>query len=422
MISAANRKDSGLPIAHLFSEFGFQFSYIIIPLIAARALNASGFQMGILMSVGAVSVLAAPFVGAAFDKNRKYVAGMIVSDMARAILYFAIIMSFSYINMYFLVTLMLGITFFTISFDICRTSYVADNYKSPHNFNSLLLLITSAAEIIGPGAASLSLSSMGYQASLGFVCVSFLLSAFFILYPKLNRASFYTCNYGQTEIDCKPYSDDKKSIGALSAAYYIIRNRDIFSFFVLAIGWSFCSRVLMSVFFISSVKNFGLTDYEVSLPVVIGGVGTILSALICRFFFGGRNLLAFNRGFFFCIFLAAVSLFFSDKISSLSLFLLCCFMFLLFLGAGACRTSSLTYRQVNVNIDLLGKINSYFFIGTNVSIPFGAMLGGVMYDCGGLEMVSVSSLLMFFVFLSMSFIDPEKMFFRSYLNSRDQEQ
>jgi len=163
------------------SQIGSWITLVGLPLTAAKLLNASPMQMGILSGAGAAAILLfGLFAGAWADRLRRRPI-LIWADLGRAAVLgtvpFAAVAG--RLTMSHLYVVAASTAILTVFFDVSYRTYLP-SLVSPENLlegNSKLTLSESVAGVVGPGLTGVLIAALTAPMAILFDAVSFVCSA-----------------------------------------------------------------------------------------------------------------------------------------------------------------------------------------------------------------------------------------------------
>jgi MFS family permease len=395
-LEKSNKNLFFISAAQLFSDFGFQFYYLIIPILAISTLQASGTEMGFMMSLGAVSAIVAPLVGDIVDLYRSKSNLMIVSDIMRALAFGLLYLAFEFnlASLPLLAVFLIMLNILGLSFDIAKNSYVALGFTGLSKVNSRFYLITASSELLGPLATALVVGTANANFALLVASFGYLLSAFFLLFSEENR-------FVSGAFKKKPLRD--RYLDSASEAWKDIRrNNKLLLIFLYVTAWTTCAKIVMASYFIAAIDLFGLSSPQLAATITTGGIGSILSSVLAVFLYS-RVSVTILAGMFFSILPPVGILLAVTKVSGFGkVYLLGGILFSLFLGAGVLNIVSTTYRQQLLEPSRLGRVNSLFYLSRFLAITLGSLLGGMAYDFGGIYAISAIITVIYVFILSLT--------------------
>ena len=186
-----NRNYRYLWFGQVVSEVGDHFNTVAV-LSLSLHLTGQGAAVGALMIARLIpGLVAAPIAGIALDRlDRRTV--MLASDLVRAVLAFALLLSVQYRSVTMLYVLS-GVLFFASPFFTAGRSAVLPSIASPdelHTANSVMQTTAWLTLAIGALAGGFATAGFGYSAAFVLNGVSFLFSAFCVWQLRGDRGEF----------------------------------------------------------------------------------------------------------------------------------------------------------------------------------------------------------------------------------------
>ncbi|HUL64027.1 MAG TPA: MFS transporter [Burkholderiaceae bacterium] len=254
----------------LISSFGAQVTMLAVPLTAAVLLHATPTQMGTLTALEVVPfVLFSLPAGVWLDRVRKLpvvIAGELLIAAAAASVPLG--WWFEVLTMHWLyaVALLLG-TVYTIAGSAAQIvlTQVVERHRlvEAHAKNALA---SSAAEVLGPGAAGALIKITGAPLALLADALLLLASALILRGIRVNEALR----------ERAPQFLPAMRIGI----NFVVRNRLLVTMALLAGGWQFCHHTALVVQILFATRELGLSEGEIGLCFVGLGIGTIFASAV----------------------------------------------------------------------------------------------------------------------------------------------
>lgn len=359
------------------SELGSRITRDGLPLLAVITLGATPFQMGLLSAIGSAPVLLASlFAGVWVDRlHRKPL--MIAADIGRAILLgsipLAAVLGVLGMGQLYVITALVGVL--SLLFSVAYLAYLPSLVERKHlvEGNSKLALSDSAAEVAGPGIAGVLIQVITAPMAILFDALSFLVSALSLAFirkpepppapPETRQSVLHEAREGLTTVTTQPV------LRALALAIATM------SFFGNFFG------VLYGLF---AVRELGIGPAALGLTIGVGGIGSLLGALlsprVVRRFGLGRTLIGilWVEGLFSLMIPLAGS-FPRFALPMLTLAQLGdMFGTIFFINAVSLRQSITPDR-------LLGRVNGSMELLVALVSPVGALMGGLLAEQIGVQ-------------------------------------
>jgi MFS family permease len=185
------------------SLIGSAVSFVALPLVALFALHANAFQMGVLTAVERLPpLLLGPLAGPLADRRSRWRL-MLVADAARAVLlaWIPLGVLFGVLAFWQLVVIAFAVGAFSLLFNVAYQAFLPNLIPAQQltEGNGKLSASQSAAEVTGPGLASLLMAAAGPALGVLADAVSYAVSALCLLRlrtrdavrPAPDRATFW---------------------------------------------------------------------------------------------------------------------------------------------------------------------------------------------------------------------------------------
>lgn len=359
------------------SELGSRITRDGLPLLAVITLGATPSQMGLLSAIGSAPVLLVSlFAGVWVDRLRRKPL-MIAADIGRALLLSSIplaaVLGVLGMGQLYVVTALVGIL--SLLFSLAYLAYLPSLVERKHleEGNSKLALSDSAAEVAGPGIAGVLIQVITAPMAILFDALSFLVSALSLAFirkaepppapPETRQSVMLEAREGLKTVTTQPV------LRALALAIATM------SFFGNFFG------VLYGLF---AVRELGIGPAALGLTIGVGGIGSLLGALlsprVVRRFGLGRTLIGilWVEGLFSLMIPLAGS-FPRFALPMLTLAQLGdMFGTIFFINAVSLRQSITPDR-------LLGRVSGSMELLVGLVSPVGALVGGVLAEQIGVQ-------------------------------------
>jgi len=354
------------------SVFGAQFSPLAIQAIAI-SLNPTDTQLGLLAFFNTIPFLALGlFVGVWADRHRRR-RMMIFADFGRAVVLFSIPLSFLLytlsFNLLYIVTLSAGVL--TVFFEIAYQANIPSLVQKSQivEANSKLETSRSTAQVLGPSAAGVAITTIGAATSVLADTMGYLASSISLL--SLNRA------------EPLPDSGSGRSTWhdirqGLSVVFGDKRLRSIAASTATANLFSSAFGAI-TVFYLR--QNLGMSYVQIGFAFTLGAVGGVLGALTAQRYISwlrvGRAIVlgaligsVFWVGYYFAI-------------PSNAFVVVAAINFFTNVGVLWYNIPQVSYRQALVPKEIQGRMNATMRTIVWGTIPIGGLMGGLVGDTIG---------------------------------------
>lgn len=367
--AAADRDFRSFWAAHSVAMVGLQVSYVAVPLIGAKTLHATEFQMGLLAASTTIPfVLFGLFAGVWIDRNRKRPV-MIAADVIRAALLMVIPVT-AWLDrldfaILFGVSLLVGTM--TVLFDIGATSIVPSLVERRHlvDANSRLESSSSTAQVVGPGLGGMLVGIVGSPFTVMIQASSFLVSALFL--RRIHKPE------SAPEVKAHPpvLSDIREGLGM------VLGNTTLRALAGASATTTFFGHVFLSMYVLYMARNLNLSSTEIGLVFSAGGIGALIGAVaaarVTAAFGVGRAMIFGQFMFGFTGLLVPVAI----LVPSVALPLVIAAEFLQWLFLLIYFVNLTSVRQAMTPHHMLGRVSSSFRVLTWGFQPVGAIVGGI---------------------------------------------
>ena len=358
------------------SQVGSWITLVGLPLIAAKMLNASPLQMGILSGVGAAAILLfGLFAGAWADRLRRRPI-LIWTDLGRAAVLGTVPLAaaFGRLSMSHLYLVAAASAILTVFFDVSYRTYLPSLVR-PESLlegNSKLALSESVAGVVGPGITGILIAALTAPMALLFDAASFLCSALSVWLIRTPEP--------QPKPSAAPHIG-REIVEGLRASWHepILRTlllRSATAALFLGFG--------SSLYILFAVRDLGLGAVLLGAVIAVGGVSGVFGALaaqgLVRRFGFGRTLIG-----------AALLPGIAGLLPPLAhgpVMLCAAVLAVAQLGDMAWSIygiNEVTLRQAIAPSHVLGRVNSAAHLTFRGVLPLGALLGGALAEAIGLR-------------------------------------
>lgn len=370
-----------------FSQMGVKVAREALPLTAVLVLGAGPLAMsGLTIAATLPTLLMALHAGAFLDRIRRR-PGMIIADVVRFALLVSIPIAFllGQLSIHQLWVVAFCVSAATLAFDIADQAYLPGLVGRPQilKANALKETADATTEIIGPPLGGLLVQSIGGPLTILIDAVSYLLSA---LCLRRIRA-----------IEPPPVSTDQPNLTREIKEGLRILWRDpilrplLYARFIRA----FFGGLLAPFYVLYAVTDLALTPLQLGLVIAIGGAATLMGAAAVPKLVkisppGPGLILAFSVKVlgYLCVPLAGHAIGFAPDIAPwIGMALLIAHQILADGSTGFFMVVERSLRQHRVPPDLLARAGATTRLVNDASLPFAALLGGVLALYLGVHMV-----------------------------------
>ncbi|MCB9147867.1 MAG: MFS transporter [Caldilineaceae bacterium] len=355
-----------------------QITQFALPLIAALTLQASPFEMGLLVTMATLpNLLVGLFAGSWVDHMRRRPL-MIAADITRA----ALLVSIPIASVFNLLTLaqLYSVLFLfgigTTVFDVANVSYLPVLVGRPHvlEANSRIVASTSFAGAVGPGLAGVLVQLITAPMAILVDAVSLVLSA-----ALLNTIRF-------EETDPASYDDSTSLWTDIAIGLQTLYGEPLLRFITgSSMLYLFFNNIMVAVYVLYAIRELAIAPAALGVIYALGGVGAILGAIIAipiaqRLGIGYTLIIANLIGGFFLLLVPMAK---AIPIAAIVV-----------LGVAQCASqmmgavfyiSQTSLRQMLTPDPMLGRVSASYRFLTMGMIPLGALLGGILGETVGLR-------------------------------------
>jgi predicted MFS family arabinose efflux permease len=358
-------------IGQTISELGSRITREGLPLTAVLVLNAQPFEMGLMMAVGAVSLLLFGLAAGVFVDRMRRRPIMIVADLARAgvLLSIPIAAYFHRLAMPQLYVVIALAGFFTVFFDVAYQTYLPSLVERENLLegNSKLAMSTATAEIAGPSLTGMLVQLLTAPIAILFDAVSFLFSALCVSLIRKPEPV-----YERPAVASDPKQE------AMAGIRFVLKHpmlRPLAGYFTTAFLFFGFAGPLYVLY---AIRELHLRPAALGFAIAVGGVGNMIgSSLAPRI---GR-LLGLGRTFIGAGLLQSFAYALIPLARGPAPWPLAFLMVSQLLGDIAFATylvNELTLRQTVAPEKMLGRVNAAMQLMGRGVYPFGAILGGFL--------------------------------------------
>jgi len=346
-------------------------------LTAVLALHASAAQMGLLAAAGSAPWLVVGLpAGVWVDRLRRRPL-MVAADLGRALLLFSVPLAAwrggLHLEQLYLVQFLVGVL--TVVFDVAYQSWLPSLIPSQHlvEGNSKLEMSDSVAQIAGPGLGGVLIQVLTAPVAILADALSFLVSALLLGSIRSDEAAPHRAKRGSM----------RREIA--EGVRLVLGNPLLRALAASSATFNLFDSVLFSVYILYMVRALGLSAGAIGLVFGLGGVGSLLGALlvgpITRRLGLGRTLTA-------AVILAALAELLIAAAGGPALVagsILTGAEAIVEFGAVIFAINAVTLRQTRTPEQLRGRVNATSRFATWGVGPVGALLGGALGQAVGLR-------------------------------------
>lgn len=358
--------------AETVSAFGNHIGAVAIPLVAALALDATPFQMGLLSaSATAPRLVVGIFAGAWVDRWPR-VPVMVAMDLGRFVTNAMIPIMFLTGHLTIEVLMVLAFLSGTQSvFFDSAWSAVLPHLVARRNLpdaNSLLMGSQSLAQVVGPALAGALVGWIGGPRVMGITAVGFAISAWFI------RQIRYRDKRDHFEPD-QPRALMREVREGFEELW---RSEVVRPLTTSAAVLNFGGFIFLSVYVLYMTRDLGLSERGVGLVYACGGVGaligTMLAPVVANRVGVGRSVLFGAVGFGIANFPVVLAI----AVPQIALPLVIVAEFGAWLSLMVYNVNRFSLRQALTPDRLLGRVSSSTMTIVGGAITIGSLVGGAI--------------------------------------------
>ncbi|WP_197287656.1 MFS transporter [Streptomyces apocyni] len=358
----------------LISQLGAEMMLFALPLVMVSTLDASGTQIGLLEAFYTLPFFALPIFVGVWQERRARRPVMIVSDFLRGALVLtiplaALVDRLSLAQIYVVAVLVGALT---VVYDIAAKSYLPRFVPdaSLGSANSKLTTDQALSATLGPGLGGW-LAGLSSAASVIFLnAVGYFVSALALLRMRHREPA-------HEQVPAESRNLRRELAEGFAAVF---KNPPVRAIALHATIYNMGGALVNVGFVVYFVRDQGLSQFSFGMVAVVGGIGAICGALgipllFDRIGYGKALLVALFFGTFAYFLLPA----FTGSESAVHGASAVGFFFG-FGGSAAGSVIAVTVRQKVTPPELHARMNATYRLMNFGSIPFGAVLGGVMVD------------------------------------------
>jgi predicted MFS family arabinose efflux permease len=278
---SGNRSFRSFWTGQTISLFGDQVSLVAVPLLAALELDADAAQMGLLTAAALLpNLFFSIHLGAWTDRHSSRRELLIAADIGRALLLLTIpaawLLGFLSLAQLYLVSFLGGSlsVLFSVAYDVVFVSLIErDHYIEG---NSLIHGSRAASFVGGASVGGLLVQWITAPFALLVDAFSYLASAFFV---------------GRTAgIEAPPAQPEPTAAGLAAGGRFIARTPLIRAALMATATLNLFNTAFYALLVLYATKTLGMNAGAIGIALGIGGIGSLLGALMTRWLSGRHGL------------------------------------------------------------------------------------------------------------------------------------
>jgi MFS family permease len=380
------------------SDVGSQVTALALPLIASLTLHATPWQMGLLAASGSAPVLVVGlFAGVWVDRIRRRPV-MIATDVGRALLLSIIPLAAvtGVLRMEILYAVMLLTGSLTVLFDVAHMSFVPSLVSANQlvDGNSKIKTTSAAAEVAGPSLGGVLVSVLGAPFAVLVDALSFLGSAIFIAWTRVNESLPRT-------------RDERAGVVAEigEGLRVVIHDRIRRALAGCSATIILFGRMFNAVYVLYMTRHLGLSAVGVGLVFGTGGVGSLLGSIvaapIARRYGTGRTMIGAQLAFGLTGLMVPLAVF----VPEIALPMIVASEFAQWMALLIYYVNGISLRQAITPDRLQGRVNATMRFLAGGATLIGALIGGALGGVIGVPLtlvVACGGMLLSFLWLLLS--------------------
>lgn len=373
-----NRDFMNLWGAETVAQFGSQITPVAIPLLAALTLDATPFQMGILMGASGVPVLLIGLIAGAWVDRLRRKPVMMAMDIGRAIALMAIpiaaMLDMLSITLLTVVSLLVGAQ--SVVFGAAYVSILPGLVERSElsDANGKLYSSMSVAQVAGPATAGSLVSLVSAPFVIVLNSLTYLGSAWFI--GRIGREEAVEA---PASAERHLWNEVREGFMSLFASP-VLRATALSSATINLAGWMF-----LSVYVLYMTNDLGLSATGVGLVFASGGVGALIGSLLVprltRRFGLGQTLVWSAVGFGVFGLTVPLAILAPDYALPLVIFAEC----MQWMTLVVFNVVALSLRQSLTPNRMMGRVAASNQVLAQGMMPIGSFLGGVLGSVVGVQ-------------------------------------
>jgi MFS family permease len=354
-------------------QLGHQVSQLALPLVAVLAVQATEFQVGLLMATmtAAFLVIGLP-AGAWVDRLRRR-GVLITADLARAVLLLSVPVAWwmGVLTMAHLYTVALLLGMLTVFFDVAYQSYL------PHlvgreklvEGNAKLESVRAVTQIAGPAVGGQLVQWLSAPVALVADAAAMVVSALFVLRIRKREPM----------PERKP---GRHLLHEIREGLHFVVRQPLLRSIAMSIGWfNLSASITQTMLLVFLARDLGIGAGTIGLMLTVVSIGGLLGA------FSARRVAAWigqGRVIWMSVaFTSPVALLLPLAQPGWRLWAVAAAQIVLSAGVVVYNVNQLSFRQTITPDHLLGRMNAtmrFFVWGT---LPIGGVLAGVLGEALG---------------------------------------
>ncbi|HET7736590.1 MAG TPA: MFS transporter [Nocardioidaceae bacterium] len=354
--------------AETVSKFGTNISQIALPLVAILVVEASTFEVGLLVTFETLAFLIVGLPAGAWVDRMRMRQVLIINDVIRAVAIGSVPLAawLDVLGMYqlYVVALVVGVS--TVFFDVAYQSYLPTLVSREElvEGNSKLTASESIAQIAGPGLAGVLIQVFTAPYAILIDALSFLWSASWVTAIKTRSA----------KPERKPDRHLGREIG--EGVRFVFGNRLLRSIAMCTSTSNLFNSVGGAVFLLLLARELDLSAGVIGAMMSASAVGALLGSLVAR-----RLAEWLGQGPIMWISILVSAPFgfiapFLERNWTLGLFVVGQLVFMA--SVVIYNIAQVSFRQGLTPPQLLGRMNATMRFIVWGTMPIGAFLGGVL--------------------------------------------
>lgn len=364
------------------SDVGSEVTALALPLIAALTLHATPWQMGLLAASGSAPVLVVGlFAGVWVDRIRRRPV-MIATDVGRALLLSIIPLAAvtGVLRMEILYAVMLLTGSLTVLFDVAHMSVVPSLVSANQlvDGNSKIKTTSAAAQVAGPSLGGVLVSVLGAPFAVLVDALSFLGSAIFIAWTRVNESLPRT-------------RDERAGVVAEigEGLRVVIHDRIRRALAGCSATTILFGRMFNAVYVLYMTRHLGLSAVGVGLVFGTGGVGSLLGSIvaapIARRYGTGRTMIGAQLAFGLTGLMVPLAVF----VPEIALPMIVASEFSQWMALLVYNVNGISLRQAITPDRLQGRVNATMRFLAGGANLIGALIGGALGGVIGVPLTLV---------------------------------
>jgi len=350
------------------SQFGSMVSQLALPLVAIVVLHAGTWQVGVLGACETAAFVAVGLPAGAWVERMRLRRVLIVNDLVRAALLawipVARLLGVLTIEQLYVVALATGVS--TVFFDVAYQSYLPQliDRKQLVEGNAKLQASESVSQIAGPGLGGALIQALTAPYAVLVDAVSFLWSAAWV-----------------TRIEVRPPRPARSSDPDLfreirDGLRFVLGNRMLRAIAFCTSSANLFGSMIAAVFYVLLARELRLSPGVIGLLTSAAAVGGLIGALVA-----GRFAVTVGQGP--AIWIASMvagpcALVTPFVRRDWTLGLLVVAQIAMWMGFVVYNINQVSFRQALCPPGLLGRMNATMRFLVWGTMPFGALLGGLL--------------------------------------------